>query len=101
MDATQHDMKDPVEAIIRHSSIPQDSPVYSSYGHNGQARTIHCTRSTKGIEAMGTILHVNQHTVAPGDFAFQCWQPSTLSHQRLCLPSTHKKTGGASNPRPC
>ena len=36
MDATQQARKHPIEALIRHLSIPRDSSMYGSYDHNGR-----------------------------------------------------------------
>ena len=49
-----------MKAIIRHSPIPCNGPIYSTYGNSPYPVGIYCTCCTKGSKAKGTAVHADQ-----------------------------------------
>ena len=74
-----------MEAIIRHAPITRNGPIYSTYGNSPFPVAVYRTCCAKD---RARLRMQTQHTVAPGDSAFQFWQPAMST---CAFPYAHKK----------
>ena len=77
-----------MEAIIRHSPIPHNGPIYSTYGNSPYLVRVYCTCYAKGSKAKSGAAHADAPRLAPGDSAFQFWQPAMST---CAFPFAHRK----------
>ena len=80
-----------MEAIIGHSPITCNGPIYSTYGNSPFPVAVYRTCLPKVARQRTRLRMQTQHTVAPGDSAFEFWQPAMST---CAFPSAHKKKGG-------
>ena len=97
-----------MEPITRHSPIPRNGAIYRTYGNSPYPVHVYCTCCAKNSKAKSTVPArqrarfgmQTQHTLAPGHYAFQFWQPTMST---CAFPSAHgnkKRTAYQSLPYP-
>ena len=80
-----------MKAIIRHSPITCNRPIYRSYGRSPFAVAIYCTSFGKGSKAKSTVTHAEP---TQDDTRGFCLPVLAARHEHLCFPiCTHKNKG--------
>ena len=80
-----------MEAIIRHSPIACNGPIYSTYGNSPYPAAVYCTCCAKGSKANSTVARADP--TGSGTRGF-CLPTMAARHEHLCFPiCTQKKKG--------
>ena len=80
-----------MEAIIRHSPITRNGPIYSTYGSSPLPVAVYRTCFAKGSKAQSTVTHANPAHGGTRGFCL----PVLAEHEHLCFPiCTEKKKRG-------
>ena len=78
-----------MKAIIRHSPIPCNGPMYSTYGSSPYPVRVYCTCCAKGSKGKTTAAHANPAHRGSGGF---CLTVLAARHEHLRFPiCTQKK----------
>ena len=72
-----------MEAIIRHSLIPCNAPIYSTYGNSPYPERVYCTCCAKGSKAKSTAVHADPAHRGSGGF---CLAVLAARHEHLRFP---------------
>ena len=81
-----------MEAIIRHSPITSNGPIYSTYGSSPYSVLVYCTCCGKGSKARSTAAHVDPTHRGTGGFCLPVLAPR---HEQLRFPiCTQKENKG-------
>ena len=76
-------------AIIKHSPMTRNGPVYSTYGNSPCQGAVYRTCCAKGIKAKGTVTHADPTHRGTRGF---CLPVLAARHEHLCFPiCTQKK----------
>ena len=80
-----------MEAIIRHSPITCNGPIYSTYGNSPYPVGVYCICYAKGSKAKSTVAHADPTHRGTGGF---CLPVLAARHEHVCFPiCTQKKKG--------
>ena len=82
---------DPMAAIIRHSPITRDGPIYSTYGNSPFPVAVYRTCCAKGSEAQSTVTHADPTHGGTRGF---CLPVLAARHEHLCFPIYKQKKKG-------
>ena len=80
-----------MEAIIRHSPITRNGPIYSTYGNNPFPFAVYRTCCAKGSKAKSTVTHADPTHGGTRGF---CLPVLAARHEHLCFPSCIQKKKG-------
>ena len=81
-----------MEAIIRHSPIPGNGPIHSTYGNSPYPVRVYCTCSAKGRKAKSTAAHAHPAHRGSGGFCLQALA-ARHEHPRFSICTQKKGTG--------
>ena len=77
-----------MEAIIRHSPITCNGPIYSTYGNSPYPVGVYCTCCAKGSKAKSTAAHAQPARRGSGG---SCLPVLAARHEHLCFPMCTQK----------
>ena len=82
-----------MEAIIRHSPIPRNSPIYRIYGNIPYPVRVYCSCCAKGSKAKSTVPHADPAHRGSGGFCLPVLA-ARHEHVRFAICTQEKKEGG-------